>query len=366
MWVSLILLVNHNLQFQLHGLDVMSAQVVKSGGQGGDKEVKEASKVVVRWQHGGEGWLLGLDLIDSHIAAMHKKLMKNLTSEELVPTVWDKCKVVSPIFLIFYCIKLLQDLYAKRDVVIAIGSDRLNMLGIKKFAKRINDLVLINSSEKLFDGDSGFYANSLANDGYPPVFLRTEVWKIHARTPNNFKLSDANGINVSLHSRLPDLNFPLSSKVSNSVVVGKWYCPFVFIKDGKLNDQVKKSIFYQITLEQKWNQIFIKETEHNEGNVESVESDIDSEAVFIEIRKESMRLSLEIIERMKWEEEKAGWSGVREKYRRSKVNIYEGIGTWKKFGCYVLVERFVLKRMDGSLVLTYEFSRTHQVKSIFE
>ncbi|GKC46084.1 hypothetical protein Tco_1063806 [Tanacetum coccineum] len=135
--------------------------------------------------------------------------------------------------------------------------------------------------DKLFDGDSGFYANSLADDGYPPVFLRTKVWKIHARTPNNFKLSEANGINVSLRSRLPDLNFPLSSKVSDSVVVGKWYCPFVFIKEGKLIDQVKKSIFYEMTLEQKWNQIFIKETEYNEGNVESLESDIDSEAVFI-------------------------------------------------------------------------------------
>nr|GEX30615.1 hypothetical protein [Tanacetum cinerariifolium] len=30
--------------------------------------------------------------IDKHITAMHKKRMKNLTSEELVPTLWDKCK----------------------------------------------------------------------------------------------------------------------------------------------------------------------------------------------------------------------------------------------------------------------------------
>nr|GEX79466.1 hypothetical protein [Tanacetum cinerariifolium]GFA55462.1 hypothetical protein [Tanacetum cinerariifolium] len=250
----------------------------------------------------------------------------------------------------------------------------------------------------LFDGDGGFYANSLADDGYPPVFLRTKVWKIHARTPNNFKLSEANGINVSLRSRLPDLDFPLSTKVSDSVVVGKWYCPFVFIKEGKLINQVKNSIFYEMTLEQKWNQIFIKETEHNEGNVVSVEADIHSEAVFIgkgqkeaiwdernvvdgaiwftrleskkESKKESLGLSLEIIERMKWEEEKVGWVGVGvgekkfQKVRREKK--YEGTGAWKKFGCYVLVERFVLKRMDGSLVLTYEFSHTHQVKSIFE
>ncbi|PWA58077.1 hypothetical protein CTI12_AA403930 [Artemisia annua] len=243
------------------------------------------------------------------------------------------------------------------------------------------------------DGEGGFYAKSLADDGYPPVFLRTKVWKIYAKTPNNFKLSEANGINVSLRSHLPDLNFPLSTKVSDSVVVGKWYCPFVFIKEGKLTDQVKKSIFYEMTLEQNWNQFFVKENEHNnEGNVVSVQADVHSEAVFIgkgqkeaiwdernvvdgaiwftrqESENESVGLRLEIIERMKWEEEKVGWFGVEGKKIQNvkREENYEGIGAWKKFGCYVLVERFVLKRMDGSLVLTYEFSHTHQVKSIFE
>ncbi|XP_076945522.1 exocyst complex component SEC3A-like [Bidens hawaiensis] len=30
--------------------------------------------------------------VDKHITAMHKKLMKNFTCEDLVPTLWDKCK----------------------------------------------------------------------------------------------------------------------------------------------------------------------------------------------------------------------------------------------------------------------------------
>ncbi|KAI3767252.1 hypothetical protein L2E82_17341 [Cichorium intybus] len=30
--------------------------------------------------------------VDKHIAAMHKKLVKNLTCNELIPTLWDKCK----------------------------------------------------------------------------------------------------------------------------------------------------------------------------------------------------------------------------------------------------------------------------------
>ncbi|KAK7268142.1 hypothetical protein RIF29_20829 [Crotalaria pallida] len=31
--------------------------------------------------------------VDKSIAAMYKKLQKNLTSEELLPSLWDKCKV---------------------------------------------------------------------------------------------------------------------------------------------------------------------------------------------------------------------------------------------------------------------------------
>jgi hypothetical protein len=49
-----------------------------------------------------------------------------------------------------------------------------------------------------------------------------------------------------------------------------------------------------------------------------------------------------------------------------RVEEFGGDGGWKKFGCYVLVERFVLRRMDGSLVLTNDFKHTHQVRSKWE
>ncbi|GJY00451.1 hypothetical protein Tco_0357469, partial [Tanacetum coccineum] len=45
--------------------------------------------------------------------------------------------------------------------------------------------------DKLSDGDSGFYANSLVDNVYPPVFIRTKVWKIHTRIPSNFKLAES-------------------------------------------------------------------------------------------------------------------------------------------------------------------------------
>lgn len=36
---------------------------------------------------------LFLTQVDKSITAMYKKLQKNLTSEELLPSLWDKCKV---------------------------------------------------------------------------------------------------------------------------------------------------------------------------------------------------------------------------------------------------------------------------------
>ncbi|KAF5764039.1 hypothetical protein HanRHA438_Chr15g0699651 [Helianthus annuus] len=245
-------------------------------------------------------------------------------------------------------------------------------------------------------GDGSFYAKSLADDGYPPYFLRRKGWQIYSKTPKNYELHEAKGIDDSLRSRLPDLNFPPSTKTSNPVVVGKWYCPFVFIKEGRLSDMVKKSIFYELTLEQKWERVFEHENkQNNEGDVVYVDVALRSEAVFIgesrveatwdernvvdgaiwftclggdNGREESVGLNVEIVERMRWEEEKVGWvDGGEKRTNRVKRNEkFEGIGGWKRFGCYILIERFVVKRMDGSLVLTYEFGHTHQIKSIFE
>ncbi|XP_076959889.1 uncharacterized protein LOC143636097 [Bidens hawaiensis] len=130
--------------------------------------------------------------------------------------------------------------------------------------------------------DGSFYAKSLVDDGYPPNFLRRKGWEIYSKTPKNYELREAKGINDSLRSRLPDLDFTPSSKTSNHVVVGKWYCPFIFIKEGRLSDQVKKSIYYEMKLEQKWERVFYQENEHNnEGNVVSVKAAFRSEAIYI-------------------------------------------------------------------------------------
>ncbi|GLT41405.1 hypothetical protein SLA2020_154710 [Shorea laevis] len=85
-------------------------------------------------------------------------------------------------------------------------------------------------------------------------------------------------------------------------------------------------------------------------------------------RKGDVGLSLAIVEKMKWEVERFGWenSGENGEERIQRVEGNEvGIGKWRKFGCYVLVERFVLKRMDGSLVLTHDYRQTQLTRSKF-
>ncbi|KAF3945501.1 hypothetical protein ACB098_03G093000 [Castanea mollissima] len=239
----------------------------------------------------------------------------------------------------------------------------------------------------------GFVAKSRALDGIPPYFLGKKGWKVSASTSPDFELGEAQGLDTALRLRLPEFNLPLSNMSSQPVVVGKWYCPFMFIKEGikTLKDKMGKSIYYEMTLEQKWEQIFSCENNYSYGNTVVVDAVVQVEVVTVSGREaqiddrnvadglvcfrstsnvgqqSSVALSLAIVERMKWEQERAGWVGGNERHATVKrVEEFEGIGGWKKFGCYVLVERFVLKQFHGSLVLNYDFKHTHQIRCKWE
>lgn len=78
-------------------------------------------------------------------------------------------------------------------------------------------------------------------------------------------------------------------------------------------------------------------------------------------------LSLAIDEKMRWLQEEGGWVRGREKELRvSRVEEIAGDNGWQRFGCFVLVESFVLRRMDGSLVLRCDFRHTHRVQCKWE
>ncbi|TKY69449.1 hypothetical protein E2542_SST05723 [Spatholobus suberectus] len=239
----------------------------------------------------------------------------------------------------------------------------------------------------------GFSAKSVAPDGNPPRFL-SRRWKVSASTSSDSTLGEASGVNEALRASKPEFKFSLAKKSSESVAVGKWYCPFMFIKEGThrtLKEEMRKSMFYEMTLEQKWEQIFSCENEHGMGNTVNVDAVVQKEVVVIagweaEVdeantaegflwfnsfnnvgEKSSVGLSIAVVERMKWEQERVGWNGGKGKQVRvKKVEEFEGTNGWNKFGCYVLVETFVLKRLDGSIVLTYTFKHHDQLRSKWE
>ncbi|KAE8690917.1 3-ketoacyl-CoA synthase 6-like [Hibiscus syriacus] len=231
----------------------------------------------------------------------------------------------------------------------------------------------------------GFVAKSVAPDGVPPGFLKRKGWTARFTTPRSFNLGEAPGLDEALRSRLPPFDFPLSCKTSQPVVVGKWYCLFMFINDGTPKDQMAKSMYYEMTLEQRWEQVFTCDNDRNGDNTVVVDVRVEREVVRVggmsrEITLDSREtvngtmwfggstagvgLSLAVVEKMKSDEERFGWNGGDERVKR--VEKMERNGVWYKFGGYVLVERYVLRRMDGSLVLTYDFKHTHVVRNKWE
>ncbi|XP_021718269.1 uncharacterized protein LOC110686002 [Chenopodium quinoa] len=240
-------------------------------------------------------------------------------------------------------------------------------------------------------GGSRLSAKSVAPDGHPPHFLRRKGWHMSSKSIKNFNMGEARGIDPSLRARLPDFNIFPSEEISKSVVVGKWYCPFMFIKDGREKDQIKNSVYYEMTLEQRWERIFAASRGYGQENTVIVDVVVPAEMVRIAGQLEAQEemidgrgvvwykaadgsgtdyrvgLSSLIVERIMWEEGRVGWAKEKEKWIKVvKEEKYEGIGDWRSFGCYLLVESFVLKRGDGSTVLTYDFRHTHQIRSKWE
>uniref|UniRef100_A0A0D9X7S9 Uncharacterized protein n=1 Tax=Leersia perrieri TaxID=77586 RepID=A0A0D9X7S9_9ORYZ len=111
----------------------------------------------------------------------------------------------------------------------------------------------------------GFKAVAVAPDGIPPGFLRMKGWTVSKLTHTKYSLiGDAQGIDWPLRLRMPNLDgIGIGSGGSPAVIVGRWYCPFMFIRDGKrLKDQVKWSMFYKMTLEQSWEEIYNCDNDH--------------------------------------------------------------------------------------------------------
>ncbi|CAA7039295.1 unnamed protein product [Microthlaspi erraticum] len=233
-----------------------------------------------------------------------------------------------------------------------------------------------------------YYAKPVAPNGLLPPFLMRQGLTIENSTSTlqDFGLvDDAKGLNVELRSKLPGLDM--------NVVVGKWYVPFLFVKEGDIIDQVKISMYYNMTLHQRWEEVFFYENNaHDEDCVEVVvDVDLEVEVIHVEGQKVDIETTIVdakgivwfkvvdhegqdkkiglrsvVVERMESEEEIFGWKKIDG--NRVTVKRFDrfkgGSSSWKSYKCFVLVERFELKRMDESLVLTYEFRHADKLRTI--
>ncbi|KAM7257196.1 hypothetical protein ACFE04_012937 [Oxalis oulophora] len=237
-----------------------------------------------------------------------------------------------------------------------------------------------------------FTSTSAAHDGVPPNFLRKKGWEIVKTQKSHHLRGEALGLDVNLRSNPP----VLTEKEPNFNVVGKWYCPFVFIKEElRMRHQMGLSPFYEMTLQQSWEVIYLIENVSNQStaliNVDvklkrrvdwlfGMEAKYERNRVsdhlgFVWFRVYDkdrgvvkIGLSVAIVEKIKWIQEEGGWfMEDREEERIERVvevSRKKGreSGVWKRLGCYVLVESFILRRMDGVVVLKSDFRHTHKIQ----
>ncbi|KAJ8448191.1 hypothetical protein Cgig2_025115 [Carnegiea gigantea] len=154
----------------------------------------------------------------------------------------------------------------------------------------------------------------------------------------------------------------------------------MFVREGTQKEQMERTMFYKLTLEQRWERISACKNGDVGGNTVALTVVVPTEVVRIswteaiperdEAKTKNemglqvkIGLSLVIIERMTWEQERVGWvHGNEKQVMVARMEKYQGGDSWQKFGCYMLVEQFVLKRLDRSLVLTYDFNHTNRIR----
>ncbi|CAN6439310.1 unnamed protein product [Victoria cruziana] len=250
---------------------------------------------------------------------------------------------------------------------------------------------------KIIDRRRGqFTAASVSSDGFPPLLLRRRGWSAYASDlPGDLKLSEAHGMNASLRSRLPDFGFQISRKCSSIITVGEWYCPFVFVREigGELGDpkhQMKETLFYKMSLEQQWIEIFATERKGNEtrvtvdtsfrrheallGGVEAMDHEGRKEEdgmVWMRGKKSvggltGIGLSAVILEKMRNDQMLVKREEEEEVRVVKEFHCGKSYDQWNVFGCYILLERYVLKRANGSVVFTSSFKHPHEIKPKWE
>ncbi|KAF8701976.1 hypothetical protein HU200_033310 [Digitaria exilis] len=205
-----------------------------------------------------------------------------------------------------------------------------------------------------------FTARAVAPDAFPSSILRHKYWRVYASGSRKFNLGEAPGLDVVLRSSQ-------LAVADTAAAVGRWYSPFFLVKEAGVapRGQMERSAFYEVTLEQRWVPV------HQHGGGSKLGSRKALVGGVVEAEQESLMNSRQgdgyvwfkaaatgqvvgvctsMWERMLWEQYRGGW-----------VDEEEDAG--KVAGGWVLVERFVVKRLDGRVVVAFEFVHLNKVRA---
>ncbi|KAF8697418.1 hypothetical protein HU200_036018 [Digitaria exilis] len=191
-------------------------------------------------------------------------------------------------------------------------------------------------------------------------------WKVYDHESNKkiVDLGVAPGLDVSRRLAYVPLG-------AGKAGVGKWYCPFFLVEEHGVTrrDPMGRGAFYEVVLEQRWEPMHGDAVRHGDdssklamkvligGSIEVRSEDALSSLQgatymwFVAATGQKVGVCTMVCERMLWEVTKAGW--VDEEKDAGRV-AHESM---------VLVERFVVKRMDGSVVVAIDFVHLNVTKA---
>ncbi|KAL0732813.1 hypothetical protein Bca4012_009023 [Brassica carinata] len=225
-----------------------------------------------------------------------------------------------------------------------------------------------------------YFATSTDLDEVPPELIKKKYWTVeYSTSEDNGLRDDARGLYRHRYN-LPTI-------LNSNVLVGKWYVPFIFVHESNANDHLKSTTYYPMSLYQRWEEVYYCENAYKDNREVVVNVQVEplvvkiegheieekggsmdeNRVVWFEVANKKLGLNNAVIMRMEREVLNFGWTNHPQLTlieRSSRFN--GGDSNWKSYRLYVLVESFVLKRRDESVVVTYEFRHADKLNTKWE
>ncbi|CAL4998620.1 unnamed protein product [Urochloa decumbens] len=214
-----------------------------------------------------------------------------------------------------------------------------------------------------------FTARAAAPDGVPSSLYRSKYWQVYEfKQPKKIlDLGEALGLDAAaaLRARRQLAGAFQFQGATMAGDVGKWYCPFFLVKEHGVapREQMERGAFYEVALEQRWEPVLgdaklagkkVLIRGSVEAKMEGQSSGHgDAYVWFVGATGDRVGVCTTVWEGMLWEETRGGWVDDAEELEAGSVAD----------GSVVLVERFVVRRMDRSVAVAFEFVHRNKVKT---